>query len=111
MSTNLDGEPSPPGLQVERTMLAWLRTTLTFMVGSAVMTRLLAFQNMPLAIANATLTLPLGVAVTWLAWRRYVRSKKSFDERTPLPDAVLPCLITILAMSVGCFGLLYVLTI
>lgn len=96
-------------MPVERTTLAWLRTTLAFMVGAVIMTRLLANRNAALAIVHAVLAFPLAVAVTWSSWRRTQHSRRSLQGRASLPDGVLPVAVGLLAVVVGTAGLTYVL--
>lgn len=96
-------------MPVERTTLAWLRTTLAFMVGAIIMTRLIAQQSALLAIGHAALTIPLGATITLLFWRRHVRNDQSLRSAAPLPDAILPAAVAALAVFVGSAGLTYTL--
>ncbi|MGW1677684.1 DUF202 domain-containing protein [Saccharopolyspora sp. NPDC002376] len=101
--------PWDPGLQIERTTLAWLRTTLAFIVGTLVLLRLLAHENVLTALIFTVLTLPLGLAITWLVWRRHLTSEQRLHARIPLPGGALPAAMTALAGLAGCSGLAYVL--
>lgn len=103
--------PWDPGLQVERTTLAWLRTTLAFVVGLAVLVRLILHHSLVAGIACAALTLPLAVAIAWLTWRRHHRTEHSLRAEHPLPDAMLPAAVTLLAILGGCTGVVYVMTV
>ncbi|WP_345801318.1 DUF202 domain-containing protein [Microbacterium sp. AZCO] len=81
-----------PGLQPERTELAWRRTALAFALGCLVSMRLL-----PAALGNVLWVVPgfLGLVATgglWLgAQRRYRRFEAALDggRRADLPDGRL----------------------
>ncbi|MCI2416713.1 DUF202 domain-containing protein [Saccharopolyspora sp. K220] len=98
-----------PGLQIERTTLAWLRTTLAFVVGLLVLLRLIGHESTVAAAICAVLTLPLGITVSWLVWRRHLHSERRLHTRKPLPGGALPAAVTTLSVLVGCSGLIYVL--
>ncbi|MDA3626510.1 DUF202 domain-containing protein [Saccharopolyspora oryzae] len=108
MADRPDG-PWDPGLQIERTTLAWLRTTLAFIVGMLVLLRLVGHENLVAALIFAVLALPLGLAITWLVWRRHLTSERRLHARAPLPGGALPAAMTALAVLAGCTGLAYIL--
>ncbi|QIZ34482.1 DUF202 domain-containing protein [Saccharopolyspora sp. ASAGF58] len=101
--------PWDPGLQIERTTLAWLRTVLTFVVGMLVLLRLIAHESTLAAAVCGALTLPLGAAISWLAWRRHLRTERGLHAETPLPGGALPAAAAALSVLAGCSGLIYVL--
>ncbi|MEV0085200.1 DUF202 domain-containing protein [Saccharopolyspora sp. NPDC050642] len=101
--------PWDPGLQVERTTLAWLRTALAFVVGMLVLLRLLAHESVIAAAVCAALTLPLGLAISWLVWHRHLRGERRLHAETPLPGGALPAAVAVLAVLAGSSGLIYVL--
>ncbi|GAA2790175.1 DUF202 domain-containing protein [Saccharopolyspora taberi] len=103
--------PWDPGLQVERTTLAWLRTTLAFVVGLIVLIRLILHHSVLAGIACAVLTLPLAVVIAWFTWRRHQRTERCLRAEHPLPAAVLPAAVALLAILGGCTGIVYVLTV
>lgn len=107
--THGSSSPWDPGLQIERTTLAWSRTALAFVVGAAVLIRLLARTDIVFAAVCAALTLPLVVVITWLTWRRYRRDERSLHRGAPLSDGALPAAVTALTFFVGGIGLVYVL--
>lgn len=102
-------QPWDPGLQIERTTLAWVRTTLAFVAGLLVLLRLIANHSTLAAAACAALTLPLGCFVGWITWRRHLHGERQLHADQPLPSGRRPAAITLLAILTGCFGLIYVL--
>ena len=103
--------PWDPGLQVERTTLAWLRTALAFVIGLLVLIRLILHHSVVAGVVCAVLTLPLGVAIAWFTWQRHHRTEHSLRSERPLPDAVLPGAVSLPAILGGCTGIVYVLTV
>ncbi|MBB5155237.1 YidH family protein [Saccharopolyspora phatthalungensis] len=101
--------PWDPGLQVERTTLAWLRTTLAFVAGMLVLLRLIGHESTIAAAACGVLTLPLGITISWLVWRRHLRNERRLHAETPLPGGALPAAVAALSVLAGCSGLIYVL--
>ncbi|GGM33080.1 hypothetical protein GCM10012275_00650 [Longimycelium tulufanense] len=98
-----------PGLQPERTALAWLRTSLTFLVLALVAVQLTAVRHVALAAVLTATALPLTATVGVLAWRRYRRGTARLRGNLPLPDGRLPAASTALAVTVGLLGVAYVL--
>jgi len=98
-----------PGLQPERTALAWRRTALTLAVGAVVSFRLLpaVLGVWSLAVGIAGL---LFSAATWiLAGRRARRVQQALlSSAGPLPGGGLPLLLTIIATISAAIGLLYI---
>ncbi|MGP4020420.1 DUF202 domain-containing protein [Saccharopolyspora sp. 5N708] len=107
--TERPSSPWDPGLQIERTTLAWLRTTLAFVVGMLVLLRLIGHVSTVAAAICAVLTLPLGITVSWLVWRRHLHSERKLRTRQPLPGGALPAAVAALSVLAGCSGLIYVL--
>lgn len=69
--TENDTLPFDPGLQPERTALAWRRTALTFALSPLLAARLLAPQFGLLAAGAALFGLALGTFVGVTSWVRY----------------------------------------
>lgn len=98
-----------PGLQPERTELAWRRTELSIAVGSVVAMRLL-----PDALGSGWWIIPgiLGVifsAVLWL-WSRRRYERVSFAtvtarDQTLVPDGTLPLTLALFVVLVGALGI------
>ncbi|MCA1188472.1 DUF202 domain-containing protein [Saccharopolyspora sp. 7B] len=101
--------PWDPGLQVERTTLAWLRTGLTFVVGLMVLLRLLAHRSAVAAAVCAAVALPLAAVIAVASWRRHRQAERNLRAEEPLPDGVLQAAFTALALLAGAIGAVYVL--
>ncbi|MFC7341026.1 DUF202 domain-containing protein [Saccharopolyspora griseoalba] len=101
--------PWDPGLQVERTTLAWLRTVLAFTASLLVLLRLIAHHSVVAAVACTLITLPASGIVGWMIWRRHRFSERRLHASAPLPGAALPAATAALAMLAGATGIVYVL--
>jgi uncharacterized membrane protein YidH (DUF202 family) len=102
--------PFDPGLQGERTLLAWRRTALALGVASAVEARL----ALPVLGAGAVVVGVLGVlgaaAAYVAAGRRYRRAHRTLTAEAVLPTGGAP--FAVLAATAGVLalgGLVYVL--
>jgi uncharacterized membrane protein YidH (DUF202 family) len=102
-----------PGLQPERTELAWRRTALAFGVGSLVALRLL-----PAALGEPWWALcgVCGLVASFLLWiaarRRYRRTNRALvaqAQGTVLPDGALLAALAALVVAVGAAALAVVL--
>lgn len=99
-----------PGLQPERTELAWRRTTLALTVGALVALRLL-----PPALGTWSISVGLaGLVVTALIWllahRRGSRVNQALrDDHGQLPGGGLLLLLAAVTSVGAAFGLLYVI--
>lgn len=101
-----------PGLQPERTELAWRRTTLAIAVGSLVAMRLL-----PEVLGHVLWIIPgvAGLIVSGWIWlrarRRYARVSASaiaHGDRAIAPDGRLPLVLAGFATVVGALGLMII---
>jgi putative membrane protein len=102
--------PWDPGLQLERTTLAWVRTTLSFVASGIVVVRLVAHSSIVLALVCVCAGLPLAIFIAWLALGRHRRATHRLHNDEPLPGGSLPAALAGLAIFVGCTGIIYVLT-
>jgi uncharacterized membrane protein YidH (DUF202 family) len=97
-----------PGLQPERTALAWRRTALSLAVGAVVSFRLLppvlGLWSIGVGVAGLLLS-----AATWiLAGRRARRVQRALlSSSGPLPGGGLPLLLTLIVTASAALGLLY----
>jgi len=104
---------SDPGLQPERTELAWRRSSLSLAIGSIVTLRLL-----PDALGSAIWMLPgiagiMGAGVLWWsARRRYnvVTHTLAQSDHEGLPDGRLLILTAMFVLAAGAAGLAIVVT-
>ena len=98
-----------PGLQPERTALAWRRTTLSLTLGSLVALRLL-----PSALGTWSLAIGfLGLAAAAFVWRqasqRAANTSDSLYAGSHSPDGTLPLQLGITVSGAGLLALLYTL--
>jgi len=107
------GGPRPdPGLQPERTALAWRRTALALMVGPVVAARLLVPGLGAVAAVAAGAGLALGVYVAVSAARRHGRPRGAPAESGDLgvpPGAALLLVTALIPLAGGLLVLALVL--
>jgi hypothetical protein len=98
-----------PGLQPERTALAWRRTALSLAVGAVVSFRLLPPVLGVWSLAVSVAGLLLSAAIWILADRRARRVRGALlGSSGPLPGGGLPLLLTLIATSAATLGLIYI---
>jgi uncharacterized membrane protein YidH (DUF202 family) len=98
-----------PGLQPERTELAWRRTTISLTVGALIALRLLPAVLGTWAISAGLAGLTLA-ALLWVLARRRARQTRValLHNDQPLPGGGLLLLLTALTTAGAGLGLLYV---
>lgn len=91
------------GAQNERTRLAWTRTALAFLTGSAVLFRGVPTADNPAVAAIPTvLCLVVGVVLLTLSHRRYGHNQRALkDNSLHMPDGVFPALAAIACVFGG----------
>lgn len=99
--------PFDPGLQNERTSLAWTRTGLALLAAVLLASRITARELGVVTVIFMVVTLPLTVDVLLSAGRRYRASRRALESSTPLPDARLPFTVTVLVLSLAVIELIY----
>lgn len=100
--------PWDPGLQNERTALAWLRTDIALLGVALIVARTLAARFLTLAIVLAVTAGVLASVISYGATSRYHDSARSLAQRKALPDGRLPALVTTLTVIVASCALGYV---
>jgi uncharacterized membrane protein YidH (DUF202 family) len=99
---------SDPGLQNERTSLAWVRTGLGLAVCALLAGRLAVVRGQPWAVGAALATVLLAVGVLGWSHDRYRRAKQKLEQQRPV-DFALPALV--LCGAVVVIGVLALLLI
>lgn len=92
-----------PGLQPERTRLAWRRTTLALTLGSAAALRILPHQLGAGAFVLGVAGLASSAAVGVLAHRRTTRVHQALAPGASLPGAHALALLATVASGAGVF--------
>lgn len=90
-----------PGLQNERTALAWQRTALSVLAGAAALARLTADRLGPLALAGLAVALPLTLWVFFESRGRYARdpgAETRLRARSGRAPASLASAIAVMAL-------------
>jgi hypothetical protein len=99
-----------PGLQPERTALAWRRTVLSLAVEALIAWRLLPPVLGPWSFGAGLAGAALAVVIWVLAARRARRTGEALlASSEPLPDARLLLLLALTVAGGAALGLLYVL--
>jgi CHASE2 domain-containing sensor protein len=94
-----DPQPWDPGLQHERTGLAWQRTLLSGLTCALLVGRMLAVVWLPGAVATAILALAGTAALGMLALRRFRRNGVALVSGERLADGRAPALVTGLVVA------------
>lgn len=98
-----DRRPWDPGLQNERTGLAWQRTLLSGLTCALLVGRLLAGVWLPGALVTGILALGGTAALGWLGLQRFRRNGAALATGRVLADGRAPALVgaVVLATAVG----------
>jgi hypothetical protein len=99
-----------PGLQPERTALAWRRTGVAIAVGALIALRILPPTLGVWSLAAGFAGVGLAVVIWVLAGRRANRTRDALlGSAEPLPDAALLLLVAVVVTGGAALGLLYVM--
>jgi uncharacterized membrane protein YidH (DUF202 family) len=94
--------PWDPGLQNERTGLAWQRTMLAGLVCSLLVARLLAEVSLLLAAITGLTALLATAGLGWMALSRFRRRAEALHAQRPVSDGRLQALISVVvALTAG----------
>jgi uncharacterized membrane protein YidH (DUF202 family) len=97
--------PWDPGLQNERTTLAWSRTIMSAYGASLLIGRLLLDRAPALAVTLASCSTVLAATLAVLARRRYRLADARLRRSEGLPDAKLSVIAGVLVLVVGVMAL------
>jgi len=100
--------PWDPGLQNERTGLAWQRTLLAGLTCSLLVARLLASISLTLSLIIGLLALLCTAGLGYLAIRRFRLNNMAIHREEALGDGRANGLISLLVVITACGALLYV---
>lgn len=93
-------EPWDPGLQPERTTLAWVRTALGF-VAVSLLTARLARETGPVAVLVALAGTLVSVLLVWLQAHRHPRRERAVRKGEPVPAPVASLAATVLTVALA----------
>jgi uncharacterized membrane protein YidH (DUF202 family) len=97
--------PWDPGLQNERTALAWLRSVVALVGVALVVARVTATHAPLLGLLLATVAIMLGMAGAYTVSRRYGSTSRSLRAGSWLPDGRLPALVVVLVLLTAAWAL------
>ena len=86
-----------PGLQNERTALAWQRTALSVLAGAALMGRLVLGTDPVLVVMELAVALPLALWVLLDSRRHYAERRASRPSGTGIRAAALAGAVTVMS--------------
>ncbi|MCA0251323.1 MAG: DUF202 domain-containing protein [Actinobacteria bacterium] len=101
-----------PGLQPERTTLAWRRLAVVLIALALAAPRVAWPQLGPVAVLPAAAIAGAGVWLVIRSQRRYraARAAMAAGKARPLPDGMLPVVTTAAALALGGLALIVVAT-
>jgi len=90
----MSSPPWDPGLQNERTGLAWQRTMLAGLLCGLLVARLLAEILLPLAVITGLVALLTTAGLGWIALQRFRRHSHALHANRPIGDGRPQVLVT-----------------
>jgi uncharacterized membrane protein YidH (DUF202 family) len=101
--------PWDPGLQNERTGLAWQRTMLSGLTCSLLMARLLAGVSIPLAVVTGLVALACTAGLGWIAVLRFRRNTADLYAGRPVGGGLPQLLLIVVLLATAGGALVYVI--
>ena len=98
----------PPGVQNERTSLAWVRTALGLVACALLAGRLAVVRGEAWAVGAALAAALLALGVLGWSHDRYLRAARLLRQERPVDFAVPALVLTLAVGTVGVLGLLLV---
>lgn len=98
----------PPGVQNERTSLAWVRTALGLVACALLAGRLAIVRGEAWAVGAGLAAALLAVGVVGWSHERYWRAARRLDERQPVDFALPAFVLTLAVVVVGGLGFLLI---
>ncbi len=107
----MSDRPFDPGLQPERSALAWQRTALSIAVGSLIFGRILSTTLGPWALLPMVAGLAMSAVLGMKAHRRYAHHHRTLSSGSGfLADGRLNAALALFMLAGGIFSLIMVLT-
>jgi uncharacterized membrane protein YidH (DUF202 family) len=99
---------SDPGLQNERTSLAWVRTGLGLAACALLAGRLAVVRGQPWAVGAALAAALLAVGVLGWSHDRYRRAGRRLEQQRPVDFALPALVLSATVVVIGVLGLLLI---
>ncbi len=100
--------PWDPGLQNERTGLAWQRTVLSGLACSLLISRLVATVSITLAVTAGLLAMLGAAALWWMSILQFRRNSLALHASRPIGGGLAPLLLAVLLSLTATTALVYV---
>ena len=97
-----------PGVQNERTSLAWTRSILSCFGCALLLARLAADTSWIVGAVIALAALALALAAVRVSARRYRQAASALAAGQPLPDGTLPAVIVALVVLIGVAAVVFI---
>ncbi|MFC7621537.1 DUF202 domain-containing protein [Microlunatus sp. GCM10028923] len=101
--------PTDPGLQNERTSLAWQRTTLSGLACALIIARLVFGESPALAIMVAAVAIIVAGGLGWLSGLRYKINNATWHTNRLATDGRTVAGLTLLVMIIALGATSYIL--
>ncbi|MDO5683047.1 MAG: DUF202 domain-containing protein [Propionibacteriaceae bacterium] len=97
------------GLQLERTRLAWQRTSLAMMSAGLIIARIVGHHEIGLGVVIAAAVVIIAGATGVASTRRYRRTNRHLHDDAPLTGGVVHLLMTLAFLVVAAGGVTFTL--